>query len=153
MSVIFELDRPRLRETLAALGVPDSAIKLAHEFYACPRADWIQQDFALTWSSLRAQMGFVYHETRRNCVNFAQWAAAWASEFHAETPGAPDSALAFGEVWCSARKHAFNVAVHRWPQGNLLVAFYEPQPSANGFSFQRTELTAAEIASIHLLKL
>lgn len=145
---------------LAAAGIPLAGCYLMDEFYAAPQRDWITEDFAREFSRLQQQMGFRYEVERRDCDKYALWAHAWASEFHALTPGAPECGLAFGEAACRSFRHAFNVAVHVVPDApvsasggkQLEVVAYEPQPGPAGFAFAVLPLKPEDWRSIYLCK-
>lgn len=147
------LEQPaqKIREALQLAGIRDEAIFLADEFYSLPTRGDVQNKLAREFASILRQTNFVWETDRRDCDDFARWAAGWAGLFHAERGIA--SGLAFGEVWCSQLQHAFNVAVHLTPDASpLAVKFYEPQIRDGGFSMSEMLLTREQVNSIYLAK-
>lgn len=151
--MILELPQNEIGYTLNKAGIPVGSIFLGDTFYALPTEKWVQEPFARQFEHILSQTGFNYQAERRDCENFAQWAAAWANQFHAETgkPG-PECGLAFGEMWVGSLEHAMNFAIHRDPGDNLYVAAYEPQLSARGWAFTPRQLTRADYESVWLCK-
>lgn len=150
--MILEIPSLQIRELFADLGVPGSAVFLGDDVYALLDEADISARLALNFNDLLAQLGFKYETERRDCDDFARLAAAWAGYLHGEQTDAGDSGLAFGEVWCAAKAHAFCFAVHRSDAEVLYLRFYEPQLSANGFSLTPIELSRTECESIFLVK-
>jgi hypothetical protein len=152
--MILEIPSSKIGEALENVGVDPDAVFLGDEFYALPTPADVTQKLAPQFTSILSQAGFVYANERRDCDDFARWAAGWAGLFHSQQLSGPsDCGLAFGEVWCEKLQHAFCFAVHRDEKdGAFLVAFYEPQISLNGFAFAEIGLKPEEIASIYLIK-
>jgi hypothetical protein len=158
----LELPAQRIREALQLAGIRDESIFLADEFYTLPTRGDVMNKLAREFTSILRQTNFTWAEDRRDCDDFARWAAGWAGLFHAERGIA--SGLAFGEVWCSKLQHAFNFAVHldfaasrdgtasTISASSLRIVFYEPQITAGNISMSELALTREEVNSIYLAK-
>lgn len=149
--MMLEIPGSHVAWLLAGAGVPTSAIKLADSFYALPSEQDIRQRLAESFTSILGQMDYVFKSESQDCDNFAMGAVWWAQHFHAERKPTPQSALAFGEIWCESKEHAFCFAVHRDGDRDYL-AWYEPQISLNGFSLNDVPMTRADCESVWLAK-
>lgn len=150
--MIREISSTEVVRLLLAEGVPSSAIKLGDMTYALPTEQDIRPRLAVAFTSILRQQGYVFKAESQDCDNFALGAAFWAQHFHAEQVPPLQSALAFGEVWCATKEHAFCFAVHRLTAGRDYLAWYEPQISLNGFSFNDVSMTLADCESVWLAK-
>ena len=150
----LEITRTTLFRLLLDRGVAGEAILLADDRYAVLSETDVTDRLAPNFTSLLSQLGFQYAEDRRDCDDFARLAAAWAGFLHGEQQRTPpiQSGLAFGEVWCALKAHAFCFAVHGSDATKLVITFYEPQISNHGFSFAEIKLSRQECESIFLAK-
>lgn len=142
-------------EVVAALvkvGVPPQSILVGDQFYALPKAEWVQSDFANWFSHILADLHIVYVEEKHDCEDFALLAAWCARRAHAKTPHSPVSGIAFGELWIVSLQHAINFAVHQASDGLAVVA-YEPQLNSRGFSMQPRLLGLEDWTSVKCAKL
>jgi len=150
----LEITRTTLYRLLLDRGVAGEAILLADDGYTVLSETDVTYRLAPAFSNLLAQLGFKYETERRDCDDFARLAAAWAGFLHGEQKRTPpmQSGLAFGEVWCALKAHAFCFGVHGGDATRLLLKFYEPQISNHGFSFAEIKLSRQECESIFLAK-
>lgn len=142
---------------LRKLGIPEDAIKLGDRDFALPTRDWVSR-FGDAFSRMVEMQGSsAWVEEVFDCENHALRAALWATDCHRATfvaGAAPQTGIAFGELWVGSWAHAINFAIHTDATGGLVFAAYEPQITGpNQIALTARVLKTEDAQSVQLAKL
>lgn len=138
---------PAITECLQRAGFSARAhVAFGDEPWRVPTPGEIKNELGGEIQKAIRKWDFNYVASVRDCDDFARGAAFICQFLNSR---ANSVAVAFGEVWCAALAHAFNLAIHHDDDAKLYVAFYEPQKDEFGFCLSPLELNREQIESIY----